>query len=59
MQAARATPEDVHEIDYLCSFIARGVAEVPQLSESLVLKGANALRKCYFSDSRRSRDLDY
>jgi predicted nucleotidyltransferase component of viral defense system len=59
MRTQRAIPEDVHEIDYLCSFIVKGLAEVPQLRRKLVLKGANALRKCFFPESRRSKDLDY
>ncbi len=59
MQTVPAIPNDVHEIDYLCSLIAKALAEVPLLRGQLVLKGANALRKCYFEQSRRSKDLDY
>ena len=52
-------PWEALERDYLLSWVLAGIAQTPNLSESLVFKGGTALKKCYFSDYRFSEDLDF
>ncbi len=45
--------------DYVFSWLVNGVYQTPQLADTLVLKGGNALRKGYFPMTRFSDDLDF
>ena len=45
--------------DYVNGAVLASVFAHPRLSRLLVLKGGNALRKGYFSNTRYSRDLDF
>jgi predicted nucleotidyltransferase component of viral defense system len=47
------------EKDYVHSWILKAISSRPELKRLLVLKGGNALRKCYFPDTRFSKDLDF
>ena len=49
----------VLEKDYALGYLLAGMARIPMLSETLVLKGGTALRKFYFADYRFSEDLDF
>ncbi|WP_036306367.1 nucleotidyl transferase AbiEii/AbiGii toxin family protein, partial [Methyloglobulus morosus] len=51
-------PQQV-EKDYVHSWILWAINSRPELKKRLVLKGGNALRKCYFSETRFSKDLDF
>jgi uncharacterized protein len=55
----RPVPFWILEKDYALSYLLAGMAQVPALSEALVLKGGTALRKFYFADYRFSEDLDF
>lgn len=50
---------EIHERDYLLSWILAGIAQVDILSKTLVFKGGTALKKCYFGNYRFSEDLDF
>jgi hypothetical protein len=52
-------PWDALERDYLLSWMLAGISQVDALRDTLVFKGGTALRKCYFSGSRFSEDLDF
>ncbi|MBN1486597.1 MAG: nucleotidyl transferase AbiEii/AbiGii toxin family protein, partial [Anaerolineae bacterium] len=58
-QINRGIPFWILEKDYALSYLLAGMATVPVLNASLVLKGGTALRKFYFSDYRFSEDLDF
>lgn len=45
--------------DQLATLVLQGISKVPSLSNNLVLKGAGALRQCYFEDARLTDDLDF
>ncbi|HET8919429.1 MAG TPA: nucleotidyl transferase AbiEii/AbiGii toxin family protein [Xanthobacteraceae bacterium] len=45
--------------DYVYGWLLKGVFQRPVLAGQLVLKGGNALRKCYLPDTRFSKDLDF
>ena len=47
------------ELDYLLSWILRGLAEDPVFGHMFVFKGGTALKKCYFTNYRFSEDLDF
>jgi predicted nucleotidyltransferase component of viral defense system len=47
------------EKDYVMGWLLWGIAGIPDLRQSLVLKGGNCLRKVYFPDTRFSDDLDF
>lgn len=47
------------EKDYVMGWLLWGIYNDPVLSENLILKGGNCLRKVYFSDTRFSDDLDF
>jgi hypothetical protein len=49
----RLPPQQV-EKDYVHSWILWAINSKPELGRLLVLKGGNALRKCYFPDTRFS-----
>ena len=53
------TPYWVLEKDYALGYLLAGMAQIPILSDSLILKGGTALRKFYFVDYRFSEDLDF
>jgi predicted nucleotidyltransferase component of viral defense system len=45
--------------DYVYGWLLKGLFQRPVLAAQLVLKGGNALRKCYLPDTRFSKDLDF
>jgi predicted nucleotidyltransferase component of viral defense system len=47
------------EKDYVMGWMLWAIYTRSQLSETLVLKGGNCLRKVYFTDTRFSDDLDF
>ena len=47
------------EKDYALGYLLAGMAQVPALADTLILKGGTALRKFYFPDYRFSEDLDF
>lgn len=51
-------PSDVQR-DYVFGWLVNGLYENSTLADELVLKGGNALRKCYFPLTRFSDDLDF
>jgi predicted nucleotidyltransferase component of viral defense system len=51
-------PLDVQK-DYVYGWLLKGLFQRSVLAEQLVLKGGNALRKGYLSDTRFSKDLDF
>src|SRR6266852_2681102 len=51
-------PLDVQK-DYVYGWLLKGLFQRPALATQLVLKGGNALRKGYLSDTRFSKDLDF
>lgn len=53
------TDPSVIERDYVLGWFLSGLFRDGPLSESLILKGATALRKVYFPDYRFSEDLDF
>ncbi len=57
-QALGINPTDVQR-DYLFGWVLAGLFEDREFGQRLVLKGGNALRKGYFSDTRFSSDLDF
>ncbi|WP_338550948.1 nucleotidyl transferase AbiEii/AbiGii toxin family protein [Roseovarius phycicola] len=57
-EAQGLTPHEV-EKDYVHSWMLQGIFSRPALRRLLILKGGNALRKAYFSDTRFSKDLDF
>lgn len=59
MAGERSTDPSVIERDYTLGWFLSGLFRDGSLSECLVLKGATALRKVYFSDYRFSEDLDF
>ena len=52
-------PPSQVEKDYIHSWVLEAIYSRPLLNKLLVLKGGNALRKCYFPDTRFSKDLDF
>lgn len=52
-------PYWVLEKDYALGYLLSGMAQIPALHGTLVLKGGTALRKFYFADYRFSEDLDF
>lgn len=52
-------PEQAIEKDYVLGWVLKGMFDDEILRDSLVLKGATALRKTYFSEYRFSEDLDF
>ena len=52
-------PPNHVEKDYVHSWVLWAIGQQPNLKNLLVLKGGNALRKGYFSDTRFSKDLDF
>jgi predicted nucleotidyltransferase component of viral defense system len=51
-------PADV-EKDYVYGWILSAIQTQSSLSDQLILKGGNALRKAYLPDTRFSKDLDF
>lgn len=51
-------PPDV-EKDYVFGWLLNALYSKSSLSDHLVLKGGNGLRKAYFSNTRFSKDLDF
>jgi predicted nucleotidyltransferase component of viral defense system len=51
-------PLDVQK-DYVYGWLLNGLFRRPVLANQLILKGGNALRKGYLSDTRFSKDLDF
>lgn len=47
------------EKDYVMGWLLWGIYNNPYLTQNLVLKGGNCLRKVYFPDTRFSDDLDF
>lgn len=47
------------ERDYVFGWILNEIYINPLLKDRLILKGGNALRKCYLSSTRFSKDLDF
>ena len=45
--------------DYVHGWLLARLYDQSALADRLVLKGGNCLRKCYFENSRYSRDLDF
>jgi predicted nucleotidyltransferase component of viral defense system len=45
--------------DYIYGWLLKGLFQRPILAGQLILKGGNALRKGYLSDTRFSKDLDF
>jgi len=60
---AMAESLDVHtshvQRDYIHGWVLSHLYKTSNLSDRLVLKGGNSLRKGYFSSARYSRDLDF
>ncbi|MCC7541335.1 MAG: nucleotidyl transferase AbiEii/AbiGii toxin family protein [Deltaproteobacteria bacterium] len=56
-QTLSVRPTEV-ERDYVNGWLLSGLSR-SRLSDSLVLKGGNALRKAYFANTRYSKDLDF
>ena len=54
-----AIPPSHVEKDYVHSWVLWAIGSRPTIKNLLVLKGGNALRKGYFSDTRFSKDLDF
>lgn len=52
-------PMHVIEKDYALSYVLAGIANQPELADSLVFKGGTALKKIFFGDYRFSEDLDF
>lgn len=52
-------PPNHVEKDYVHSWVLWAIGQRPNLRNLLVLKGGNALRKGYYSDTRFSKDLDF
>ena len=52
-------PPNHVEKDYVHSWILWAIGQRPELKKLLILKGGNALRKGYFTDTRFSKDLDF
>lgn len=50
---------DIVEKDYCISWVLKGIAEEPKLTNHLLFKGGTALKKCYFGEYRFSEDLDF
>ena len=59
VSARRVVRQDIVEKDYALSYLLAAIAQVPELSRNLVLKGGTALRKFYFPGYRFSEDLDF
>jgi uncharacterized protein len=51
--------QHVVEKDYALSYVLAGIAEQPELCDSLIFKGGTALKKIFFGDYRFSEDLDF
>jgi len=47
------------ERDYVFGWFLFGLFQVSELRDKIFLKGGNALRKCYFENTRYSSDLDF
>ncbi len=47
------------EKDFAISYILAGLMKVPDLENTLVMKGGTALKKLYFGEYRFSEDLDF
>jgi len=47
------------EKDYVMGWLLWGIYTNPEVSNNLILKGGNCLRKIYFPDTRFSDDLDF
>ncbi|MGC9356737.1 MAG: nucleotidyl transferase AbiEii/AbiGii toxin family protein [Anaerolineae bacterium] len=58
-QEREPVPYWMIEKDYALGYLLAGMAQIPALSEALILKGGTALRKFYFADYRFSEDLDF
>ena len=58
-RARGSVPLWILEKDYALAYLLAGMAQIPALSNALVLKGGTALRKFYFADYRFSEDLDF
>ena len=60
---AKAGEFDIHtsnvQRDYVFGWLLKGISENSYLGQALILKGGNALRKCYFEATRFSSDLDF
>ncbi len=52
-------PWNTIEQDYVLSWVLWGLAQIPELANSLVFKGGTCLKKVYFRDYRFSEDLDF
>jgi predicted nucleotidyltransferase component of viral defense system len=52
-------PLPVIEKDYVMGWLLWAIYSEPDLTNNLVLKGGNCLRKIYFPDTRFSDDLDF
>jgi predicted nucleotidyltransferase component of viral defense system len=61
--AEQAERLDIHwsnvQRDYVFGWLLRSLYETSELRDRLVLKGGNALRKCYLPATRFSDDLDF
>ena len=59
----RAEEFDIHpanvERDYVFSWLLVGIYTISDLKNTLILKGGNCFRKCYFVNTRFSNDLDF
>lgn len=59
----KAREFDIHtsnvQRDYVFGWLLFGIFTISNLKESILIKGGNALRKGYFSETRYSRDLDF
>lgn len=51
--------QPVIEKDYALSYVLAGIAQQPELTNSLIFKGGTALKKIYFGNYRFSEDLDF
>jgi predicted nucleotidyltransferase component of viral defense system len=59
-QAAQANIRvELQERDYVLGWFLLGLAQAPDLLQSMVFKGGTALRKAYFPAYRFSEDLDF
>jgi predicted nucleotidyltransferase component of viral defense system len=54
----RLRPLEVQK-DYVYGWLLYAIVQRPVLSQQLILKGGNALRKAYLPDTRLSKDLDF
>jgi len=50
---------ELQERDYALGWFLLGLAQTPELSQTLIFKGGTALRKMYFPSYRFSEDLDF